>query len=90
MTAKLPSLDHFSFQDYDNFYEPSDDTFLVCDSLFKDRAYLDIRFREQSTLMCLEIGSGSGCVITYLKTMLNDMKKRSVCFGIVFYFILFC
>lgn len=31
--AIMPSLDHFTYQDYENFYEPSDDTYLFLDAL---------------------------------------------------------
>jgi release factor glutamine methyltransferase len=67
--AVLPSLEHLHMADYDNVYEPADDTFLRCDALEQDRAFL-------STQLCpevvLEIGSGSGCVITFLAMLLRD------------------
>ena len=68
MRAVLPSLEHFSFQDYENFYEPSDDTFLLCDALEQDRALI----KQQSPKLVLEIGAGSGCVITFLSMLLRD------------------
>ena len=67
--AKLPRLDHLSYKDYDLVYEPSDDTFLLCDALHQDIDYL---FSVQP-LLCLEIGCGSGTVITYLQLILDKI-----------------
>lgn len=64
--AVLPSLDHFSLSDYGFFYEPSDDTFLLCDAIQTDRLLIGSR----GPLIALEVGSGSGCVITFLTRML--------------------
>lgn len=64
--AVLPSLDHFSLADYGFFYEPSDDTFLLCDAIQTDRLVIGSR----GPLIALEVGSGSGCVITFLTKML--------------------
>ena len=34
----VPSLDHATFVDWNHVYEPSEDTFLLLDALFADRA----------------------------------------------------
>ena len=34
--AILPKLDHFNLFDAENVYEPSDDTFLLCDTIKND------------------------------------------------------
>ena len=47
MAAILPNLEHFDLNDAQNVYEPSDDTFLLCDSLNKDREYL-VSLMQQS------------------------------------------
>lgn len=61
--AKLPQLPP---QDAD-VYEPSDDTFLLCDALEQDRTSLQTLHSCQS----LEIGSGSGCVVVFLAMLLQ-------------------
>eukprot|EP01041_Mallomonas_annulata_P011836 gene11836-24816_t len=72
--AKLPCLDHFNFHEYQNFYEPSDDTFLLCDTLQYDySAIVSIQPK-----ICLEIGSGSGCVITFLNLMLQGSNLEPI------------
>ena len=65
--ATLPSLDHLLMADYDNVYEPSEDTYLMCDALNNDRSEL----QEMGCRLVLEIGSGSGCNITYLASLLQ-------------------
>jgi release factor glutamine methyltransferase len=50
-----PSLDHFKRADYNNFYEPAEDSFLFLDGLIKDRQIL----QELNPKLILEIG----CVI---------------------------
>jgi len=71
-TATLPSLDHLLMADYDNVYEPSEDTYLMCDALYNDRAEL----RSMGCSLVLEIGCGSGCNITYLASLLADSPTK--------------
>ena len=67
LKAKLPSLDHLHYKDYDYVYEPSDDTFLLCDALANE-------YKEELSkhFTYCEIGSGSGCVITFIGQLLNS------------------
>jgi release factor glutamine methyltransferase len=58
----LPDLAHLGSADYERVYEPSDDTFLLVDALAADLGEL----RGRRPAVCIEIGSGSGCVITSL------------------------
>jgi len=60
--VKLPDLAHLGSADYERVYEPSDDTFLLVDALAADMG----RLRGRRPTVCIEIGSGSGCVITSL------------------------
>ncbi|CAM9507981.1 unnamed protein product [Ascophyllum nodosum] len=55
----LPSLDHFDFREYEHFYEPAEDTYLLIDALRGDADYLLATVRPR---ICLEIGPGSGLV----------------------------
>lgn len=60
MTAVLPSLCHLTSNDYIHVYEPSDDTYLMCDALLKQVEFIE----QMKPRIIIEIGSGSGCIIT--------------------------
>lgn len=62
----LPDLTHLGSADYEQLYEPSDDTFLLIDALSADIAGL----RQLRPAVCVELGSGSGTVITHLTSLL--------------------
>jgi release factor glutamine methyltransferase len=49
-------------------YEPCDDSFALVDALMADQAHL----RELDPKLCVEVGSGSGFVITSLALMIGD------------------
>ena len=65
--AALPDLSHLKPADFDTVYEPSDDTFLLVDALAADADMLRARAAGQ---VCIEIGCGSGCVVTHLAKLL--------------------
>jgi len=56
----------YTCSDWANVYEPSDDTYLLLDALAADLAVL----RAALPGVVLELGSGSGCVITGLAQIL--------------------
>eukprot|EP00904_Undaria_pinnatifida_P006521 jgi/Undpi1/299/HiC_scaffold_1.g00295.m1 len=65
----LPSLEHFNFREYEHFYEPAEDTYLLIDALQADAGILRHQVRP---LLCLEIGPGSGVVTAALCALLSE------------------
>lgn len=60
--------------DYNKVYEPSEDSFLVLDSLEKDLVYLREKFKNRVTFVC-ELGPGSGIITTFM--IQNEIPNRS-------------
>ncbi|KAJ1969387.1 S-adenosylmethionine-dependent methyltransferase [Dispira parvispora] len=69
-----PSLSHFKSADYHRFYEPAEDSFLLLDALESDYDYLQNHVRPT---ICLEVGSGSGIVTTFLATQVLAQQRRT-------------
>lgn len=69
LTMKIPTpeLCHLTSADYEHVYEPAEDTFLVLDALEADGEWL----AERRPTVCLEVGSGSGCISTFLGKVLG-------------------
>ncbi|XP_015757611.1 PREDICTED: hemK methyltransferase family member 2-like [Acropora digitifera] len=70
MAFPTPSFAHLKQEDYENVYEPAEDTFLMMDALEKDADFL----KERRPLLCVEVGSGSGALITFLATILGPFS----------------
>ncbi|GAA5953661.1 hypothetical protein JCM8115_004117 [Rhodotorula mucilaginosa] len=78
-----PLTPHLSQPEYESVYEPAEDTFILLDALEQDAHLL------KGSTLCLEVGSGSGCVTAflaaicgthralYLTTDLNSIACRS-------------
>ncbi|KAF8807281.1 S-adenosyl-L-methionine-dependent methyltransferase [Phlegmacium glaucopus] len=62
-----PDISHLTKKDYDEIYEPAEDTFLLLDGLEADAEAL----KDLRATVCLEIGSGSGCVTSFIKKILG-------------------
>jgi len=68
-----PNLSHLTRTDFTTVYEPAEDTFLLMDALEADQQEL----QSLKPRVCLEIGSGSGCVSSFLG---NVLKPSSTLF----------
>ncbi|KIM48326.1 hypothetical protein M413DRAFT_16282 [Hebeloma cylindrosporum] len=62
-----PDTSHLTARDYEQVYEPAEDTFLLLDALEADAD----RLKELNPTICLEVGSGSGCVTSFIGGILG-------------------
>lgn len=63
-----PDLSHISSADYDNVYEPAEDSYLMMEALHKDEAWLQQRL--PAFVLSLEVGIGTGILSSYLASKL--------------------
>ncbi|KAL0072230.1 S-adenosylmethionine-dependent methyltransferase [Marasmius tenuissimus] len=70
-----PDISHLTVKDYDLIYEPAEDTFLLLDALEQDSDEL----KALSPSTCLEIGSGSGCVSSFIGQILGSSSTLYLC-----------
>ncbi|KAK7694274.1 hypothetical protein QCA50_001454 [Cerrena zonata] len=68
MMIPTPNLSHLTKEDYEFVYEPAEDTYILLDALEEDAKEL----REIRPLVSLEIGSGSGCVTSFIGSILGS------------------
>ncbi|KAJ2848608.1 HemK methyltransferase member 2 [Coemansia brasiliensis] len=71
MALPTPDTLHLSRPEYATVYEPAEDTYLLLDALEKDRAEL----QALQPQICVEIGSGSGCVSAFLGQVLAPIQS---------------
>jgi len=80
--VEMPSLDHLTSADYENVYEPAEDTYLLLDGLGLEFDDMRSQGMERETLshdvptVTLELGCGTGVVTTYLANILLNNRKR--------------
>lgn len=71
---ETPYLTHITSEEFNFVYEPAEDSFLLLDALEADLALLI----DAEPVVCVEIGSGSGVIITALAKSLPE----SACFAV--------
>jgi release factor glutamine methyltransferase len=81
-SASMPSLDHLHMKDYQNVYEPSDDTYLLIDAIGMDMDVMDklvdskdgedAVIKRSHINTTLEIGCGTGVPSIYLAMRLRE------------------
>lgn len=74
-----PDMSHTRTDDFQNVYEPAEDTYLMMDAFVKDKALLDNIVDTKKRAICLEVGCGSGVVTTYLAIVMG--KRNGVYFA---------
>jgi release factor glutamine methyltransferase len=70
-SAEMPSLNHAKMKDFEQVYEPSDDTYLLIDGVQADLSQEHSLRAESCSRTVLEIGCGSGVPIVYLAKSLD-------------------
>merc|ERR1712126_551118 len=70
-----PDISHLTASDYDSVYEPAEDSFLLMDALEQD---ID-RLTQVPPATCVEVGCGSGIVLTFLSQLLTHHAKNIKC-----------
>ncbi|KPJ09549.1 HemK methyltransferase family member 2 [Papilio machaon] len=70
---ETPKQNHIDKNDFDHVYEPAEDSYLLIDALEKDLQYL----KSKNPTFCLEVGSGSGIIITAF----GMVFPKAVCFS---------
>ncbi|KAG8887331.1 hypothetical protein FRB98_000200 [Tulasnella sp. 332] len=73
MGFPTPRLNHLTSHDYEHIYEPSEDTFILLDALERDASEL----QALKPTICLEIGSGSGCVTAFVASVLGTVATST-------------
>ena len=63
-----PDLSHFQSEDYENIYEPAEDSFLLLDVLELELETI----KKTEPLFCVEVGGGSGIISTALSLQLPN------------------
>ncbi|KAI0080043.1 S-adenosyl-L-methionine-dependent methyltransferase [Panus rudis PR-1116 ss-1] len=66
-----PDLSHLKQEDYLSIYEPAEDTFVLLDALEQDADEI----KSLRPLICLEVGSGSGCVSGFIGSILGPYNS---------------
>ena len=76
-SAAMPTLDHASMKDFDEVYEPSDDTYLLIDGMKADISKQDSTTLQSKFKILLEIGCGSGVPIVHLAKLIPSARPMA-------------
>ncbi|BGP19107.1 S-adenosylmethionine-dependent methyltransferase [Rhodosporidiobolus nylandii] len=68
-----PTYSHLKAADFEDVYEPAEDTFILLDALEQDQELL------KGSRVCVEIGSGSGCVSAFLGAICGSSSALYLC-----------
>lgn len=74
-TMETPTTTHITYEDYKHVYEPAEDTFFLIDVLESELPHI----LNRNASVCLEIGTGSGVVITALS---KSLQSSVISFGV--------
>jgi release factor glutamine methyltransferase len=69
--AVMPSLDHLQMSDFQQVYEPSDDTFLLLDGI--QLAFQSTNNWKSKSYTVLELGCGTGVALLYVAQRLQEL-----------------
>ncbi|CAB9508568.1 N-6 adenine-specific DNA methyltransferase 1 [Seminavis robusta] len=72
--AAMPSLDHLKMKDFEEVYEPSDDTYLLLDGL--QHEITTGTFSNSSSPLIAEIGCGTGVASVFLASQLFQQNQK--------------
>ncbi|XP_023801150.1 hemK methyltransferase family member 2 isoform X3 [Cyanistes caeruleus] len=81
MALPTPRYEHLGPRGpFRDVYEPAEDTFLLLDALERDAGSLrEARYGRAGVEICLEIGSGSGVVSTFLASSILGPSALYIC-----------
>jgi release factor glutamine methyltransferase len=76
----LPTPDT-SHVDYDQIYEPAEDSYLLLDTLSSasETSFLHSHFQSGHTPLVVEVGTGSGVVLAFLAANSSAIFNRAIC-----------
>ncbi|WVW81635.1 hypothetical protein I302_103630 [Kwoniella bestiolae CBS 10118] len=71
ISLPTPNIAHLTEEDYEHVYEPAEDSFILLDALELDAQLI----RGDKPTICVEIGSGSGIVSTFLSQLVGPSSS---------------